>query len=187
LIPANTIKLRTALDVIARGGVVACPTEAVWGFSCNPLDEAAVWRLLKLKNRPLDKGLILVAADVQQLDWLLHDLPADQKKTLTDSWPGPATWLIPHRGRIPAWVHGAHPSVAVRVTAHPQMAALCRLWGGPLVSTSANPAGRQAPVQAFQVRRYFGDNLDYLLPGQVGGADRPSVIRDLVTGKVLRS
>jgi L-threonylcarbamoyladenylate synthase len=184
---ARDWRLRRALAALYAGGVIACPTEAVWGLSCDPYDEHAVDYLLALKDRQREKGLILVAGDVSQFDRLLADLPAGQRKKLDMSWPGPNTWLVPHRGRVPVWICGEHDSVAVRVTAHPLMASLCRAWGGPLVSTSANPSGRRPPVAAFQVRRYFGDRLDHILPGAVGGSSRPSVIRDLATDHVIRA
>lgn len=185
--PLTGLRLAAALQALRDDGVVACPTEAVWGLSCDPDSEQAVQRLLALKHRPVAKGLILVAASASQLGFLLADLPAEQRRTLEASWPGPSTWLVPHRGRVPPWVSGAHATVAVRVTDHPQMAALCRAFGGPLVSTSANPSGAQPPRHRFQVLRYFGATLDQVLPGQVGGADRPSRIRDLATGATLRA
>lgn len=183
----SSLRLAVALRAIAAGGVVACPTEAVWGLSCDPESECAVRRLLQLKARPVEKGLILVAASESQLGFLLRDLPENQRSRLRDSWPGPHTWLVPHRGRIQPWVYGAHDTVAVRVSDHPVVRSLCRAWGGPLVSTSANPGGSQPPRAAFQVRRYFGEQLDALLPGHVGGADRPSQIRNLANGALLRS
>lgn len=174
------------MEALGSGGVVACPTEAVWGLSCDPASEAAVTRVLALKKRPVSKGLILVAASEEQLGYLLEDLPAGQRQRLSDSWPGPVTWLVPHRERVPAWVYGAHDTVAVRVSDHPIVRALCLAWGAPLVSTSANPGGARPPVAAFQVRRYFGGRLDAILPGSVGGAGRPTVIRDLATDRVVR-
>jgi len=171
---------------LCEGGVIACPTEAVWGLSCDPWDANAVARLLALKQRPAAKGLILVAAEEAQLEFLLADLGAGDRVRLAAGWPGPATWLVPHRGRVPAWVHGEHATVALRVTAHPVLAALCRAWGGPLVSTSANRAGARPVREAYQVRRYFRDRLDYLLPGRVGPAARPTAIRDLASGRVVR-
>jgi L-threonylcarbamoyladenylate synthase len=181
------LRLRLALQALASGGVVACPTEAVWGLSCDPRNPLAVRRLLALKGRSPAKGLILVAATEQQVEFLLAGLDPAQRRTLTASWPGPNTWLVPHGGRVPAWIHGAHDKVAVRVSGHPALRALCAAWGGPLVSTSANPAGRRPPRQQFQVRRYFGEQLDYLLPGTVGRSARPTVIRDLASGQVIRA
>lgn len=179
-------RLQIALDALTAGGVVACPTEAVWGLSCDPDNPDAVERLLALKQRPVGKGLILVASDIAQLDGLLAGLPEGQLARLLLSWPGPTTWLIPHHGRVPPWVCGDHDTVAVRVTAHPVMRALCEAWGGALVSTSANPGGSQPPRARFQVQRYFGGQLDAILPGAVGGADRPSTIRDLLTDQIVR-
>lgn len=181
------LRLQTCVQALSEGGVVACPTEAVWGLSCDPDNLDAVQRLLALKQRPVSKGLILVAAETDQVAALLEGLSSAQHNKLRLSWPGPTTWLLPHGGRVPPWIHGGRDTVAVRVTAHPVMAALCRAWGGPLVSTSANRAGCQPPRAAFQVQRYFGAELDALAPGAVGGADRPTVIRDLCSDEVVRS
>jgi L-threonylcarbamoyladenylate synthase len=185
--PVASIRLSQALSTLRHEGVVACPTEAVWGLSCDPDSKAAVHRVLALKSRPVEKGLILVAASMSQLAFLLRDLPAEQRDTLAASWPGPSTWLVPHRGRVQPWIHGEHDSVAVRVSAHPVVRDLCLAWGGPLVSTSANPGGSQPAVAAFQVRRYFGDQVDCVMPGAVGGSGRPTGIRDLATGQVIRA
>jgi len=181
------LRLQSAIHALHGGGVIACPTEAVWGLSCDPGNESAVARLLEFKHRPLAKGLILVAASQSQFGSLLADLPREQSDRLSASWPGPATWVLPHRNLVPAWIHGEHDTVAVRVSDHPVVRALCQAWGGPLVSTSANPAGRRAARELFQVRRYFGDQLDYLLPGTVGRAGRPTVIRDLASGRIIRA
>ena len=183
----SQLRLSAALAALDKEGVIACPTEAVWGLSCDPDSEAAVYRLLALKSRPVEKGLILVAASESQLGFLLAGLPAEQRAKLSASWPGPNTWLVPHNGRVQPWVHGQHASVAVRVSGHPVVKALCEAWGGPLVSTSANPAGAQPPKAGFQVARYFGAELDAVLPGEVGGATGPSQIRDLATGAVIRA
>lgn len=180
-------RLRQSVLALSRGGVIACPTEAVWGLSCDPLNEAAIERVLSLKNRPADKGLILVAADEAQLEFLLHDLPQPLRQKVTMSWPGPNTWLLPHHGRVPELVHGRFSSVAARVSGHPMVRELCRQFGSPLVSTSANPAGMPAPKDLFTVRRYFGHRLDEVLPGAVGNTDRPSTIRDVFTDEVLRA
>lgn len=181
------MRIGQAVNCLLQGGVLACPTESVWGLSCDPDNAAAVRRLLALKRRPVGKGLILVASRREQLDWLLADLPSAQARKLALSWPGATTWLVPHRGRVPDWIHGDHDSVAVRVSAHPLLVALCDTWGGALVSTSANPSGCKPAVAGFQVRRYFGGELDFLLAGAVGGAARPSVIRDLVSDRVVRA
>ena len=182
-----TPQRQAVLDALLAGGVVACPTEAVWGLSCDPDNPSAVERLLALKQRPVAKGLILVASDMSQLAGLLDGLASGERARLELSWPGPTTWLIPHGGRVPPWICGDHESVAVRVTAHPGMAALCDAWGGPLVSTSANRAGCQPALERFQVQRYFGSALGAVAPGAVGAERRPSLIRDLLTDRVIRA
>ena len=185
--PPSPLHVQLAARALQSGGVIACATEAVWGLSCDPANEDAVQQLLALKRRPVAKGLILVAAAQSQLEFLLDDLGPEQRRTLADSWPGPTTWLVPHRSRIPQWICGTHHRVAVRVSDHPAVRTLCAAWGGPLVSTSANPAGARPATEAFQVFRYFGKDVDYLLPGRVGSAARPSSIRDLGTGQIIRA
>ncbi|WP_028080970.1 L-threonylcarbamoyladenylate synthase [Solimonas soli] len=178
--------LRSAIAALARGGVVACPTEAVWGLSCDPLSERAVTRVLELKDRPWGKGLILVAADFAQLAPFVEAPSNNALKRATATWPGPATWIFPATDYCPMWISGDHDGVAVRVTAHPVVRALCKRWGGPLVSTSANPAGREPARSAFEVRRYFRDELDAIVPGALGGLAKPTTIRDVSTGHILR-
>jgi len=182
----SDLRLKAAVQALRAEGVVACPTEAVWGLSCDPDSARAVFRVLQLKQRPVAKGLILVAASESQLGFLLNDLPTDQRERLSASWPGPSTWLVPHRNRLQPWVYGEHDTVAVRVSDHPVVRQLCQAWGGPLISTSANPGGSQPARSAFAVERYFGTAVDEVLPGHVGALPRPSLIRDLATGTVLR-
>lgn len=179
--------LKQAVRAVKAGGVIAYPTEAVWGVGCDPWQRAAVERLLALKQRPMHKGLILVAADSRQISPLTDPLSATDRMTLDSSWPGPNTWLLADPDEwVPHWVKGEHKSVAVRVSDHPTVRALCRLLGGPLVSTSANPAGAEPARSATQVRQAFGRQLDYLLPGPLGGLAKPTVIRDLQSGQVMR-
>lgn len=178
-------QVQQAAQVVRRGGVIAYPTEAVWGLGCDPWDELAVERLLALKDRPVHKGLILVAADIEQFDFLLDDLPEIWLARLAGSWPGPNTWLVPHQNRLPEWITGHHDSVALRVSAHPLVRELCALTG-PLVSTSANPAGRPAARSRLRVEQYFPEQLDKVLGGALGGRKNPSLIRDLISGDVVR-
>lgn len=152
----SSFRAQCAARVVREGGVIAYPTEAVWGLGCDPWNEDAVYRLLALKARPVEKGLIVVAANIHQLDFLLEDLPDVWLDRLAGTWPGPNTWLVPHQERLPEWVTGVHESVAVRVTDHPLVQELCHLTG-PLISTSANPAGRPAARTRLRVEQYFHD------------------------------
>lgn len=182
----NPLRLRAAARIAQAGGLIAYPTEAVYGLGCDPRNEAAVRRLLALKRRPMHKGLILIAADFAQLAPFLQPLTAADHARLAATWPGPYTWLIPARPDTPRWLRGRHETLAVRVTAHPLAAALCRACGHPLVSTSANFSGRPPARSALAVRRQLGTAMDYLLPGPTGGAAQPTEIRDLRSGRRVR-
>lgn len=179
--------LEEAVAALRAGGVIAYPTEAVWGLGCDPDDEQALARLLRIKARDPAKGVILVAASIDQFSPWIEGLPDALHAPLAASWPGPVTWLVPDNGRARPLVRGHHDRVALRVSDHPLVVALCEAFGGPVVSTSANRAGEPPAMSAKQVRAAFGDELDAVLDGPLGGLERPSTIRDLVTGRILRS
>ncbi len=182
----NHWQLRQAARAIHSGGLIAYPTEAVYGLGCDPLNAAAVQRLLNLKGRAMDKGLILIAADLDQLRPFLLPLDSDGEATLHTTWPGPVTWLLPARPETPRWLRGCHETLAVRVTAHPLAAALCRQLGHPLVSTSANRSGQTPARSALAVRRQLGPALEFIVSGPLGNQARPTPIRDLASGRILR-
>lgn len=184
---AMRLHLDFARHALAAGGVIAYPTEAVWGLGCEPLNSHAVARLLALKRRPRMKGLILVASAFSQVERFTASVPRATLQRALDSWPGPATWLFPAADSAPDWLTGHHRTIALRVTAHPVAAALCEAYGGAIVSSSANISGHPPARTALGVRRRFGDALDAILPGDTGGLSRPTPIRDLVTGKLLRA
>jgi L-threonylcarbamoyladenylate synthase len=185
LFPGN-FRLRRAADWVAGGGVIAYPTEAVFGLGCDPADPLAVSRLLAIKQRPPDKGLILVAAHWSQLQPWLQPLPADLEQRLRRSWPGPLTWLVPAADDCPDWLTGAHPTLAVRISAHPLVQALCTTWGGALVSTSANKSNQRPARSVLEVQLRFATRIDYLLPGPLGGRQQPTTIRDLASDRIVR-
>ena len=182
----NAFHIRRAVRALRSGGVIAYPTEGVWGLGCDPFDADAVAALLQLKQREVSKGLILAAADIAQFEPFLQAISDEQREQLLRSWPGPNTWVVHHDNTLPDWVTGYKSTVALRVSAHPIVAQLCRRFGGPIVSTSANPSGRAPATSALQVRRYFGAKLDYVLQGKLGGQAGPTPIRDLVSGRLLR-
>lgn len=179
------VRTRWLARHIHAEGVVACPAEAVWGLSCDPFSASAVREVLALKGRPESKGLIIVVGDVGMLRPVLQGLPTAQRKELELSWPGAHTWLVPNRGFFPAWITGDSTEVAVRVTASPALAALSKAVGGPLVSTSANPAGALPARHSFQVVRYFGSSMLRAV-GEVDLLGRPSTIRRAGSQDVLR-
>lgn len=179
-------QLRQAVSVLRAGGIIAYPTETIYGLGCDPLNPQAVTELLTLKQRPVEKGLILIGADLQQL---LPYIDVVDNALLQKLQPAaqPTTWVTPARRDVPTWLSGQHNSIAVRITTHPLAAALCTAFGGAIVSSSANPAGHPPARTALSVKRYFNDELDYLLHGTHNSDNKPSEIRDLLSGKAFRT
>jgi len=181
-----SVPVRAAALALARGGVVAYPTEGVYGLGCLPTEIGAVTRLLAIKQRSWRKGLPLIAANVAQLDPLI-ELPANGlRDEIEASWPGPVTWVLRARPGVPVLLTGGRGTLAVRVTNHAVAAALCAQAGSALVSTSANRSGHPPLLSALAVRRALGRKLDYVLCGPLGGLDGPTPIRDGATGVYLR-
>ena len=178
--------IESAVAVLKQGGIVAYPTEAVFGLGCDPDNDAALDRLLKLKQRPANKGLIIIAASVEQLGPYIQSLTKEQIQKLDACWPGPVTWLLPVKDSVSSLIRGEHASIAVRVTAHPVASELCRQYGKPVVSTSANLAGQEPARTAVEVKHQFAEEIDYVLDGEVDLNASPSEIRDLVTDKIIR-
>lgn len=177
------LSIAKAADVLLGGGVIAYPTEGVFGLGCMADDDDAVLRLLRIKRRDPRKGLILIAADKSQLDdWIDPDgsaLPAADAAH-------PTTWIAPAKRHVSELVKGAHAGLAVRLTSNPTAAAICDAVSAPIVSTSANVAGMPVARNRFVLRRQFGEIVDFIVPGDCGPASGPSEIRDLATGDVLR-
>lgn len=177
--------LRRATRVLHGGGVIAYPTEGVFGLGCLPDEFQAVSRVLTIKNRDPAMGLVLIATSVAQLDdWI--DLP-ESAPELTSSMARPVTWIVPATSEVPYWIRGANAGIAIRMTGHPVARALCDATDSPLVSTSANFHGRPVARNRFVLRRRFGALVDYIVPGECGPASGPSEIRELASGRVLRS
>lgn len=173
-----------AADILLRGGVIAYPTEGIFGLGCMPDDDAAVQRVIDIKQRDAAKGLILIAAHAGQLeDWTA--LP--QGASLPEPDPAhPVTWIVPPGPAVSALLRGTHATIAVRLTTNPVARMLCAAVDSPIVSTSANLSGKPAARNAFVLRRQFAGLVDYIVPGACGPASGPSEIRDFVSGRILR-
>jgi L-threonylcarbamoyladenylate synthase len=176
-----------AAETIHSGGVIAYPTEAVFGLGCDPSNEAAVEKVLAFKQRPRDKGLILIAAEFTQLKPFIKPLDDATMRRLMNTWPGPVTWLMPAKARAPVWLRGRFDTLAVRVTAHPIATELCRRVGYAIVSTSANVTGQCPARSADAVRQTFGAAIDFVLDGPLGDSIRPTEIRDAISGEIIRA
>ena len=172
---------------LQQQAVIAYPTEAVFGLGCDPDSEQAVMQLLAFKQRPVEKGLILIAADYQQLEPYIADreLSVEQRERMFATWPGPVTWVLPAPSQTPRWLTGRFDSLAVRVSDHPLVQQLCRAFGKPLVSTSANLSGQPPCRNVKEVLQQFGEQFP-VLQGETGGRINPSEIRDIISGDIIR-
>lgn len=173
---------------IARdGGVIAYPTEAVFGLGCNPENTDAIQRILTIKKRPVEKGLILLAAEVSQLDNYIQAFSPELEQKVLPSWPGAVTWLLPAKPSVTQWVKGKHAQVACRVTAFEPARKLCNACGFPLISTSANPAGMPPAINVEMLQNYFcSKEIDAIYVAPVGKNTSPSEIRDSISGEIIR-
>lgn len=176
------------VQALHQGEVIAYPTEGVFGVGCDPDNLDAIDKLLTLKQRPIEKGLILIAANYQQLQPYIDDnqLSAEQLETVKSSWPGPVTWVMPVKEGASSHLTGQFNSIAVRVTDHPLVQKLCLAFGRPLTSTSANLTGLEPCRTTEEVEQQLGDKLVAILDGKVGGRTQPTEIKDAKTSKVLR-
>lgn len=186
MITPSAWQLHLAARWIRSGGVIAYPTEAVFGLGCDPANAEAVQRVLTLKNRSWRQGLILIASQQRQLEPWLQNIPDSWAGELDNSWPGPTTWLLPAARHCPRWLTGEHDTLAVRVTAHPVVRRLCAIVDGAIVSTSANRSGQRPARSVLDIRLRFGTEIDFVLPGSLGGQRRPTEIRDMASGQFIR-
>lgn len=177
-----------AKQAFRNGELLAYPTEAVFGLGCDPTNESAVVKLLEAKQRPQEKGLILLAADYSQLVAFVDDkkIPQDKRFAVFSHWPGPVTLLLPAAPSVPQWLRGAHDQIAVRVTAHEPARQLCKALGSAIVSTSANISGQPALLTTSAVRETFGDQVAWVMDAPTGGASKPSRILDPLTQHIIR-
>ncbi|HCI12607.1 MAG: tRNA threonylcarbamoyladenosine biosynthesis protein RimN [Gallionellales bacterium GWA2_60_142] len=171
---------------LKRGGLIAYPTESCYGFGCDPRNRNAVLRLLRLKQRPQRKGLILIASHYRQVARYLLALTFEEQAKLQNDGAQAITSLMPVKPSCPRWLRGVHDTLAVRLTAHPFARSLCRSVNSALVSTSANFSGQRPAKTYAECLRLFGKKV-WVLPGRVGKRKRPSTIRAWGDGRIVRS
>jgi len=177
------------VDAFNRGGIIAYPTEAVFGLGCDPDNEESLKRLLQLKARSADKGLILLAGSYDQLLPYIDDskIPEDKRITVLSRWPNGITQLIPKNNTISLLLSGRFDTIAVRITSQPDVVALCKQTNKPIVSTSANLSG-QEPAKTWQTLDIrLSNQVDFIVEGTTLGYTSPSKIIDALTGKVIRN
>ncbi|WP_425451878.1 L-threonylcarbamoyladenylate synthase [Candidatus Colwellia aromaticivorans] len=177
-----------AAEVFTQGGIIAYPTEAVFGLGCDPDNDKAVRKLLSLKQRSVDKGLILLAANYSQLLPYLNDDAINQEKrfSILSRWPDAITQVLPAKRNISPLLCGAFDSIAVRITNHPDVVALCKLTNKAIVSTSANLAGQPPATTWQQVEQQLGDKVDCIIKADTLGFLKPTSIINGLTGDIIR-
>lgn len=181
----SNFHLNRAVRTLDAGGIIAYPTEFVFGLGCYPENFDCVAKILLIKCRSVNKGLILIAASMEQIQPYVEYANDAMLQTVRKTWPGSVTWVLPAKKDVPYWITGKKATIAVRVSAHPIVQDLC-FKTGVIISTSANPSGYPPASSAMKVRNYFGSMVDYIVPGETGGNRLPTEIRDASTGQILR-
>ncbi|VAW45060.1 Threonylcarbamoyl-AMP synthase [hydrothermal vent metagenome] len=179
------ISVIQAVDQLQAGEVIAYPTEAVYGLGCDPFNLQAVERLFQLKQRPFEKGVILIAASVEQVLPYVELLNTEWEEQVLHTWPGAVTWVLPVKSGVPEWITGGRKTVAIRVSAHPVVQALCLAYGQPMVSTSANITSESPAMSCLEVYTAFKGRVS-CVGGELGDLDKPTQIREAKTGRILR-
>jgi L-threonylcarbamoyladenylate synthase len=179
--------IKQAVNILQAGGVIAYPTEAVYGLGCDPFNLQAVEKLFHVKQRPVEKGVILVAASVEQISTYVELQGRSWEGEVLASWPGPMTWVLPIKAtaNLPDWITGGRKTVAIRVSAHPTVQALCRAFGQPIVSTSANLSNQTPASSCAEIKQVFEDSV-WCLEGELGDLMQPTQIKEASSGQILR-
>jgi L-threonylcarbamoyladenylate synthase len=178
-------EVREAVAILGSGGIIAYPTETVYGLGADPENLSAVDRVKTLKGGSMDRLVLLVADSEERMRPWVVNVREPAVLLMRRFWPGPLTLVFEASDRLPGAVRNARGTVAFRVSPDPVCAALARAFGKPIVSTSANPAGREPARSAEEVRGYFPDGLDAVLDGGPRPGSAPSTLVD-VRGDVPR-
>ncbi len=181
-----TQPIHYAAQLLREGGLIAYPTEAVFGLGCLPDKLQTIEKLLKLKQRPIEKGLILLASELSQLEPYLSPFDDEILQKLQSTWPGPTTWILPTPKETSSLIKGQFDTIAVRISAHPLVRELCQQCQSAIISTSANITDKNMSYSASDVRQHFDNQLDYILDGPLGESKKPTVIIDALSDKIIR-
>jgi len=181
--------MTSAEEAYYQGGIIAYPTEAVFGLGCDPDNLQAIEKLLRIKKRSPEKGLILLAANYAQLLPYIDDrkIPQDKRLSVLSRWPDGITQLMPKNIQISKLLTGEFTKIAVRLTSQPDVVALCNKVNKPIVSTSANLSGQQPAKTWQEVEDTLSNKIDFIIKGNTLGYTQPSKIIDALTGETIRA
>jgi L-threonylcarbamoyladenylate synthase len=171
--------------LLHSGGVIAYPTEGVFGLGCAPDDAEAVMHILNIKDRKLSAGLILISPNLELLAPWIAPTSVELKKLQTKT-AKPVTWIVTARPDTPDWLTGGRDTLAVRISNHPVVSGMCLAAGMPLVSTSANRSGHAPARTTLAARKWFGNEVDAVVPGALCNAAGASEIRVAQSDQLLR-
>ncbi len=166
----------SAVAALSRGEVIGLPTETLFGLAADPVNSLAMAQIVRLKQRPPEKGFIVLVGNQEQLDQLILPPSPLALQLMARFWPGPLTLVLPARPELSTLITGHTGYVAVRISPAPQVVALLALWRRPLISTSANPAGEPTPQTAEQVRRLWPTENLLVLDGVISADAHPSTV-----------
>ena len=182
----QTIDSYTASNLLHDGEIIIYPTESIYGIGCDPWNESSVNKIYEIKNRPSNKPMIIVGSDIAHLEKLVD--VRSLNRSVIDSWPGHSTWLIPSNKSCPPWLKDAITAkVAIRISEHETVKKLCIDFGKPLISTSANLSEVLPSKDKAEIEKIFSSSIEYIVEGSLGGSESPSIIRDMLTGEIVRS
>ena len=171
-------------QILIGGGVIAYPTESVFGLGCDPSNEQAINKILAIKKRTKEMGLILLAPSIEIVsDWI--NINEKQLKVFSSTTSRPTTYIIPASDDAPKWLT-VNSTLAIRLNNDLFIKNICNLLGLPIVSTSANLHGEQPCKTAKEVQKIMGSQLDYIVFKETGPFNNPSAIVDLSSGKTIR-
>ena len=165
--------------------VFAYPTEGVWGLGCNPFSEKAVNKLINLKKRPKNKGIIVLAGSLQQLLPFTQHLSEKLKKRMNSKWPGPHTWLVPSSSETPKWLLGPTGLLALRLSNHKTVKELTKSLNMPICSTSEKISRKKPAKDSEEIRTFCYDKV-HRIEGKLDSLKKPTPVQNLESKEWLR-
>ncbi|MEC9375742.1 MAG: L-threonylcarbamoyladenylate synthase [Pseudomonadota bacterium] len=179
------VDIQKAKKILLSGGIIAYPTEGVFGIGCLPNNEIAIKKIIKLKQRNQNKGFILIASDLIMLNnWISPT--TNELKNLCRISNSPITWIVCAAPKATDYLTGGRSTIAVRITKHPVVKALCESVGSAIISTSANLSGEEPIKSKYALRKLLQDKVDLIVTGELTDSLGPSEIRIAKNNHVLR-
>tara|TARA_B100001059_G_scaffold236582_1_gene287977 strand:- start:3753 stop:4298 length:546 start_codon:yes stop_codon:yes gene_type:complete len=171
-----------ASEIIKNGGVVIYPTEGIYGIGCDPFNRSSIEDIFKIKGRESDKSFIILCSKINHIERVINIKLFDKRKLNDNSF---TTWIVPSSEDCPTWLE-KDKSVAIRITNHPVIDELCHYLNGPIVSTSANYSNQKYINDITIIEKHFDGKVDCIVNGSLGKEKKPSMIRNILTNKILR-